>query len=61
MEIRISLDRVEPPSGSLRLVSGAEPPPRQATGQEGEEVPFTGWLGLLRALYQVVGSPGERP
>ena len=58
MEIRISLDRVEPPAGSLRLVSSAEPPPRPA---EGEEVPFTGWLGLLRALYQVVGSPGERP
>ena len=63
MEIRISLDRVEPPAGSLRLVSSAEPPPRPAggRGQEGEEVPFTGWLGLLRALYQVVGSPGERP
>jgi hypothetical protein len=61
MEIRISLDRVEPPAGSLRLVSSAEPPPRPAGGQEGEEVPFTGWLGLLRALYQVVGSPGERP
>ena len=62
MEIRISLDRVEPPAGSLRLVSGeAPPPPRPAGGQEGEEVPFTGWLGLLRALYQVVGSPGERP
>jgi hypothetical protein len=60
MEIRISLDRVEPPAGSLRLVSGAEPP-RPVEGQEGEEVPFTGWLGLLRALYQVVGSPGERP
>jgi hypothetical protein len=26
MEIRISLDRVEPPAGSLRLVSSAEPP-----------------------------------
>jgi hypothetical protein len=59
MEIRISLDRVEPPAGSLRLVSSAEPP-RPAGGQEGEEVPFTGWLGLLRALYQVVGLPDER-
>jgi hypothetical protein len=58
MEIRISLDRVEPPAGSLRLVSGAEPP-RPVGGREGEEVPFTGWLGLLRALYQVVGLPDE--
>jgi hypothetical protein len=56
MEIRISLDRVEPPAGSLRLVSSAEPP-RPA---EGQEVPFTGWLGLLRALYQVVGLPDQR-
>jgi hypothetical protein len=61
MEIRISLDRVEPPAGSLRLLSGAGPPPGPAGGQAGEEVPFAGWLGLLRALYQVVGSPGERP
>jgi hypothetical protein len=60
MEIRISLDRVEPPAGSLRLVSSAEPPPGPAGGQEGEEVPFTGWLGLLRALYEVVGPPGGR-
>ena len=59
MEIRISLDRVEPPAGSLRLVAGADPPPRPAGGQEGEEVPFTGWLGLLRALYQVVGSTDQ--
>jgi hypothetical protein len=56
MEIRISLDRVEPPSGSLRLVASAELP-RPVERQEGEEVPFTGWLGLLRALYQVIGLP----
>jgi hypothetical protein len=48
MEIRISLDRVEPPAGRLWPV-------------EGEEVPFTGWLGLLRALYQVLGQPGDLP
>jgi hypothetical protein len=50
---------VEPPSGSLRLVSAAEPP-RPVEGQEGEEVPFAGWLGLLRALYQVIGLPDGR-
>ena len=60
MEIRISLDRVEPPAGHLRLVCSAGPP-RPGGGQEGEEVPFTGWLGLLRALYEVVGPPGGRP
>jgi hypothetical protein len=48
MEIRISLDRLEPPAGRLWRV-------------EGEKVPFSGWLGLLRALYQVVGPPDGRP
>ena len=33
MEIRISLDRVEPPAGRLRLVSNAEPP-RPAEGAD---------------------------
>jgi hypothetical protein len=47
MEIRISLDRVEPPAGRLRRV--ADP--------GGPELRFTGWLGLLRALYEVVGPP----
>jgi hypothetical protein len=37
MEIRIVLDRAEPPAGRLRAV----PIP-------GEEIRFTGWLGLLR-------------
>jgi hypothetical protein len=58
MDIRISLDRVEPPAGRLRLVPSPEPTPRSV---EGEEVPFTGWLGLLRALYEVVGRPDDRP
>jgi hypothetical protein len=51
MEIRISLDRLEPPAGRLWQV----PTPA------GEEIPFTGWLGLLRALYLVVGQPGDQP
>jgi hypothetical protein len=58
MEIRISLDRVEPPAGRLRQVPGPGPPPAPV---EGAEIPFTGWLGLLRALYQVVGRPDGRP
>jgi hypothetical protein len=54
MDIRISLDRTEPPAGRLRQISHPE---------EGDqpEVPFTGWLGLLRALYQVVEPPEQRP
>ena len=55
MEIRISLERVEPPAGRLWRDPGPGPTPRAA---EGGEVPFTGWLGLLRALYEVLGQPG---
>ena len=57
MEIRISLDRLEPPAGRLRLV----PDPGPAPSGPPREVPFTGWLGLLRALYELVGTPGGRP
>jgi hypothetical protein len=60
MEIRISLDRVEPPAGHLRLVCSAGPP-RPAGARRARRSPFTGWLGLLRALYEVVGPPGGRP
>ena len=58
MEILISLDRVEPPAGRVRLVAGHD---LTCRGEEGEGVGFAGWLGLLRALYEAIGSRGERP
>jgi hypothetical protein len=52
VEIRIVLDRAEPPVGRLRVV--------RAPGQRAEqEISFTGWLGLLRALYEVTAESGE--
>jgi hypothetical protein len=54
MEIRIILERAEPPAGRLRAVPD---PGRCYAGYE-EEIRFTGWLGLLRALYAVIGGPG---
>jgi hypothetical protein len=53
MEIRIILDRAEPPAGRLRAV----PDPGHCHPGQGEEIRFTGWLGLLRALYEVTGGP----
>lgn len=52
MEIRILLDGSDPPIGRLCVVdeepdSDAQPP---------REVEFSGWLGLLRALDEVIGS-----
>ena len=50
------LDRVEPPAGRLRVVRD----PGQAPGPSaGRDIGFTGWLGLLRALYEVTAEPGE--
>jgi hypothetical protein len=53
MEIRIRLDQSDPPAGRLRLVAESEAGP---AAQEGEGIGFLGWLGLLRALDQIIGS-----
>jgi hypothetical protein len=54
VEIRIILDRAEPPAGRLRAV----PDPGHGRAGQDEEIRFTGWLGLLRALYEVTGGRG---
>ena len=51
VEIRIVLDRLDPPEGHLQVTSGAGRAP-----DEMREVPFAGWLGLLHVLYLVTGS-----
>jgi hypothetical protein len=57
MEIRIQLERADPPAGWLRMGTGVG----QSPGGPGEEIRFTGWLGLLRALYEVTGASGDHP
>jgi hypothetical protein len=47
VEILISLDATDPPAGRVRV------PDR---GDDGG-LCFTGWLGLLRVLSDVMGSP----
>ena len=56
MEIRIVLDRAEPPAGRLRVVGATGQAPGPGAGQE---IGFSGWLGLLRALYEVTAEPGQ--
>ena len=51
VEIRVILDSLDPPAGRSRVTSGAGP-----AWDERQVVCFTGWLGLLRALYLVTGS-----
>jgi hypothetical protein len=48
MEIRIVLDTADPPTGRLyRIVAG-----RAQT----DPIIFSGWLGLLRALSDAIGT-----
>jgi hypothetical protein len=57
VEIRIQMDRVDPPAGRLLIVADADRGPGRPEG----DIRFTGWLGLLRALYEATGAPGARP
>ena len=57
VEIRIVLEVVEPPAG--RLCVARDPGQPDHPGGE-REISFTGWLGLLRALYEVTAAPGPR-
>ena len=54
VEINVILDGIDPPAGRLQITSSA------GLGRDEEPaIPFTGWLGLLRALYLVTGSGPE--
>ena len=57
VEIRIQMDRVDPPAGRLSVLAGAG----QGPVRPAEEVWFAGWLGLLRALSEAIGSAGVGP
>jgi hypothetical protein len=50
MEVHIWLDPSEPPVGRLAVTS----PPEELHSS----VPFSGWLGLLRALSDAIESSG---
>ncbi len=58
VEIRIIIERPDPPCGRLSVI---------ATAEQGQHLPdpvafcFTGWLGLLKALYEVTGAAGGEP
>jgi hypothetical protein len=56
VEIRIVLDRAEPPAGRLRVVRA---PGEDPGSRAGRDIGFSGWLGLLRALYEVTAEPGR--
>ncbi len=51
------LDRMEPPVGTVQRLADPGGPGRS---REGEVIGFVGWLGMLRALSELVGAPGDR-
>ena len=55
VEIRIALDTVEPPAGRVRVIPADD---RSPSGQA-EGIPFVGWLGLLRALDELMASADD--
>jgi hypothetical protein len=57
MQIHITLTQVRPPAGTLRVP--AAPGPDGDERSEGE-IGFTGWLGMLRALSELIGPPGDQ-
>jgi hypothetical protein len=62
VEIRISFDTTDPPAGQLEVLAGpgaGGAPGTVDAPPAGQEVRFCGWLGLLRALYEVTGSPAS--
>ncbi len=54
VEIRMSLDSVDPLVGRRRVLSG---PGSGAAA----ELRFAGWLSLLRVLSEVTGAPADGP
>ena len=54
MEVHIWLDQSEPPVGRLTVTG----PPAEP-GHDEWSAPFTGWLGLLRALSRAIAPAGD--
>ena len=54
VDVLIMLERTEPPAGTVVPLRHRE------RGSEGDELPFVGWLGLLRVLAAVIGPSGEQ-
>ena len=52
MDVLIRLERTEPPAGTVL-------PPGDTNASRPDALPFVGWLGLLRALSEIVRAATE--
>lgn len=57
VEVLIRLDCEQPPKGTVVPLPDGEPP----EGSLARALPFVGWLGLLRALAEVLNTTAESP
>lgn len=55
VRMAIVLKDCDPPTGRIILES-AQGPPTETELADAREVPFTGWLGLLKALSEVIDA-----
>ena len=59
MELRVTFETGDPPTGHVTLVEAQGPLAKQPRPQGDHPIPFTGWLGLLRVLCDLLGHPDE--
>jgi hypothetical protein len=55
VDVLIRLEQPEPPVGMVLPLRDPDHPMFESGGA----VPFIGWLGLLRALSEIVGEPDD--
>jgi hypothetical protein len=55
VDVLIRLDREQPPAGTVFPVRRRDAPETGAA----TALPFVGWLGMLRALAEVVNEPDQ--
>jgi hypothetical protein len=60
MEIRLRVDRLQPPAGKVTRVAAAGSLPEDPGSSSAYERSFTGWLELLAALSDMMDGAGDR-
>ena len=57
MKIEISVESMDPPTGRVSCRASGRP----VLGGSDDGVEFSGWLGLLRILDDLIGEPRRPP
>ncbi|MGH9226023.1 MAG: hypothetical protein ACRD2W_20070 [Acidimicrobiales bacterium] len=60
MELRVIFEAGDPPCGHVEIMNPRHPTGRPPTGEIRLSIAFTGWLGLLRVLSDLLARPDDR-